>query len=159
MKKFQIVGILLTLLFMASCSTVQKTASFADISTYVLQYPTVADLEVSPQRVKKSTSWISLFSTTSLDTRKSNLTAELLESEDADVLIEPQSILDKNLFGTNTLSINGYPAKYKNFRKASDADLEAIKAGCRDICLVSDPCCTKAKPKKIKKCKKFLGIF
>lgn len=159
MNKFQILGIALIALLFGSCTTIQKTASTADINAYVVQYPTIADLEVAPNKVKKEVQWSPIFSTTSLETRKSNLTAELLESVDADVLVEPQYIHHKSCLNINKLTVSGFPAKYKNFRKATKEDLEALKNGCHNMQIVSEPCCGKVKAKKEKKAKRFFGLL
>lgn len=49
----------------------------------------------------------------------------------ADVLLEPQFHFEKTQYGQRSLTVSGYPATYKNFRKATDADLNAIKV-CTD---------------------------
>lgn len=143
---------------MGSCTTVQKTAQTATIEARVVQYPTVADLEVSPQKISASTSWVSLFSLTSYSTRKTNLTAEMLKSAEADVLVEPQYIHTRTLFN-HDLEISGYPAKLKNFRKATEEDLKALRCGSREVVKVSEDCygfCDFGKSKKKEKKKKFL---
>jgi len=155
MKYLKIFALLLVTVFLSACSTIKKTASVADVNTYVVQYPTVADLEISPTKVSKTVGWSSFFSMISFETRKGNLTAELLQDNDADVLVEPQYIHNKNFLGTNKLTVIGFPAKLKNFRKATDKDLDALKCGKRDICEVSQPCNLKNKNKKKDK-KKFL---
>lgn len=155
MKYIKIVSLLFVVLVLGSCTTFQKSATTVDIDAYVVQYPTVADLEISPKKVSKSTSWVSLFSTTNKETRKENLTAELLSESDADVLVEPHYIHKKNVFD-NTLTVSGFPAKFKNFRKATDKDLEALKCGNPNICEVSDRVPAKKYKKKDKKHRKFL---
>lgn len=56
MKKQTLIGICagLFLLPLASCTSISKTATTVPITTYVLQSPTVADLDVSPKRVTKT---------------------------------------------------------------------------------------------------------
>lgn len=146
---------LMCLCFMGSCTTIQKTASTSDIQANVWQYPVVADLDISPVKITKTTSWYSFFSTMSKATRQSNLTAEMLLEADADVLVEPNSIYKKEFPSHHTLTVTGFPAKFKNFRKATDKDLEALRIGNPDIRLVSEPFGFPYKKKTAKK-KKFL---
>lgn len=140
-------------LLFGSCTTIQKTSSTSAVDSYVLQYPTVADLEVSPTKVSRTVSWSPIFSLLSTDARKTNTVAELLSDADADVLVEPQYIHNKSFILENTLTVSGFPAKFKNFRKATEADLKALNAGCCNLQIVSELPCHKAQP-KCKKSKK-----
>lgn len=159
MKHFKLLALLVMAFCFCSCTTIEKTTQTVDVNAYIVQYPTVADLEISPKKVSRTTAWSSLFSLTRFDTRKENCIAELLQECDADVLVEEHMVYKKEMFGTNKLTVFGFPAKYKNFRKATDADLEALKLGRRDITVVSDPYCgapqCAPKAKKDKKKKKF----
>ena len=58
------------------------------------------------------------------------LIAETLKANNADVLLEPQFSFQKTSYGERVLIVTGFPATFKNFRKATADDLEAIKA-CR----------------------------
>lgn len=142
------------LMLMGSCTTVQKTASTADIEVKVFQYPMVVDLEISPEKISKTTDWYSFFSTMGYETRRDNLTAEMLQEVGADVLVEPNYIHEKEFPSYHKLTVSGFPAKFKNFRKATDKDLEALKCGNPDIRLVSER--YGHRNKEAKKRKKFL---
>lgn len=158
MKKFKLLALMIIALVMSSCTTVQKTSTTVDITPYVMQTPTVADLEISTEKVSKTIEWSGIFSTTSFSQRKRNLTADILLENNADVLVDLQYVYEKSLFGTSRLTVFGFPAKYKNFRVATPADYEALKAGYPGVCLVSDAydgncenMCTAGQKKKDKK--------
>jgi hypothetical protein len=82
--------------------------------------------------------------------------AHVLKEANADVLLEPQYTYTKVPFVQRTLTVTGFPATFKDFRKATAADLEALKI------IYASP---KSKPsiynvsKQSRKHKKFLGIF
>lgn len=128
MKRILYLSLALTALLFASCTTVRKTASTSDIRTEVMQYPTVADLDVLP-KVEQTITWNFVpfhWGQPSLDVRKTNLQAEVIKAAGADVLLESQFVFTKRSFGERTLTVTGYPAKFKNFRKATPADIEAL---------------------------------
>lgn len=154
MKYFKLLSLLVLTALLGSCTTVQKTASTVPVETYVVQYPTVADLDISHQKVSKSTSWFSLFSFTSPILRRDNLIAELIQENDADVLVEPHFIFTNKTFGRSSITVFGYPATFKNFRKATESDLEALRCGRRDIYDVSNSCPRHEKKKDKKNAKK-----
>ena len=64
----------------------------------------------------------------SVKQRKDNLKADIVKEANADVLLEPQVTYTKTPFGKREIEITGYPATFKNFRKATSEDLEALKA-------------------------------
>lgn len=141
--KAKFIFILCVTLMLSSCSTIKKTSDTAEINTPVSTYPTVADLNVVPQRVSKTVTWKwNPLNSISLSTRQANATAELILETGADVLLEPQYITTTswlNILG-GSLTVTGYPASFENFRKATPADLEALRAvrtvdgKCHDKC-------------------------
>ncbi|MGM9694285.1 MAG: hypothetical protein ACI3YC_04680 [Alloprevotella sp.] len=117
------------LLLFSSCTTVRRTAGVADVQAVVQQYPTVADVEVLPKAEAQKT-WnfkICHWGETKLSDAKPALIAELLKEKGADVLLEPQFIFSRKSYGERVLTVTGFPAKLKNFRKATPEDLEALK--------------------------------
>lgn len=116
---------------MTSCSTVRKsTATSVNVESGVYQYPTVADLDVKP-KVEKQVSWrfrVIKWGQPTMDVRRANLIADILKETGSDVLLEPQVTFVKHPFGDRVLTITGYPASFKNFRKATSQDIEALKA-------------------------------
>ncbi len=114
----------------SSCTTIKKSATTAEVQNGIYQYPTVADLDIHP-KVEVSKSWNFIpfhWGEPSVSLAKGNLIAETVKENNADILLEPQVIFTKTSFGKRKLIITGYPASFKNFRKATEADLEALKS-------------------------------
>lgn len=141
---------------LSSCSTIRKSSvTTVDVETSVVQYPTVADLDVMNKAEKTLTWTFNPLKRENLQLVKGNLMADLLREVGADVLLEPQYIYTKVPYGERTLVITGFPAKFKNFRKATDNDIKALNAiysepAERSVYRVSQKC---------EKKKRFLGIF
>ena len=139
-------------LMLASCSTMTKTAATANVKTGIYQYPTVADLDIK-DKVEKEMTWSFRpfhLGEPKLSDAKGNLIAETLKECDADVMLEPQFISSRTSFGERRLTLTGFPAKFKNFRRATKEDIEALKA--------NDTPNTRTLYNVTKK-KKFLGLF
>lgn len=118
-----------TVLF-SSCSTMKKsTSTTMNVESGVYQYPTVADLDVK-QKIEKQIEWSFVpfnWGQPPLQLRKNNLIADIVKENNADVLLEPQITFIKQPFGKRTLIITGFPASFKNFRKANKEDLKALE--------------------------------
>lgn len=118
-------------LFLSSCSMMKEsTATDLRVISEIHQYPTVTDLNVL-QKVDTAISWNYTpfnFGQPSLNNRETNLVADIIKSNGADVLLEKQIVYTKVPYGARTLTITGYPAKFKDFRKATKEDLEALRA-------------------------------
>lgn len=130
MKKNLLMAVATSVLLFASCSTVHKTASTVNVQNAVCTSPTVADLEVM-EKVELKKEWQFRpfhIGEPKVATEKGNLVSESLQKMGADVLLEPQVSFTRTSYGPRVLVITGYPAKYKNFRKATSSDLEALKA-------------------------------
>ena len=86
-----------TILF-TSCSTMKKsTSTTMTVESGIYQYPTVADLDVK-QKVEKQITWNFVpfnFGQPPLELRKSNLVADIIKENKADVLLEPQVTFTK----------------------------------------------------------------
>lgn len=130
MKRINILIAAFVALCVSSCTTVQKTSSTANVVSKISQYPTVADLDISPVKKEKTYtwSWNPLRKEPSISVIKGNLVAEILKESDADVMLEPQFIQTKVSYGERSVSVSGYVAKFKNFRKATNEDLKALEA-------------------------------
>ena len=130
MKKLFLLTTVCAALFMSSCSTITKTATTAMVESTVVTYPEVADLEIQ-QKASQTMTWNFRpfhLGEPSKQVAQGNLVAQLLKANNADVLLEPQFVFERTSYGERVLTVTGFPATYKNFRKASAADLEAIKA-------------------------------
>ncbi len=127
--KYLFIGACVMTMFSA-CTTIRKsTSTTLAIDSGVMQYPTVADLDVH-EKVETTISWGFVpfnWGQPPLQQRQDNLTADIIKSKGADVLLEPQVVYTKEPYGARTLTITGYPATFKNFRKATSEDLEALK--------------------------------
>lgn len=116
--------------FLTSCTSQRSTATTAAFEPRLEQSPTVADLDVQPQAVAE----IEWFNTPftldriSFRQRMENLEADLLLQQKADVLLEPRFTCTRRLFGRCAIQVTGYPARLSNFRKATPADLEVLRA-------------------------------
>lgn len=131
MNKLALAACACAAISITSCQMVQQTADTVGIDAKVVQVPTVADLDVQPQRVTSTQTWRWRFLNVdqlSLGQRKLNLIYDMVNEAKADVLVEPQVRFTKNFFGERSLTISGYPASYKNFRKPTAEDLKAIRA-------------------------------
>lgn len=124
----------------SSCTATYKTrtAKTVEISNSIIQMPTVVDLEVDTMVVKRDTVWTStLFKNPGqpLKSQIKTVTAALLESAGADVLVQPSVSHDVTyhniIKSTHTLSVSGFPARYGRFRTmtADDAAVIDILAG------------------------------
>lgn len=131
MNKLALAACACAAISITSCQMVQQTADTVGIDAKVVQVPTVADLDVQPQRVTNTQTWRWRFLNVdqlSLGQRKLNLIYDMVNEAKADVLVEPQVRFTKKFFGERSLTISGYPASYKNFRKPTAEDLKAIRA-------------------------------
>lgn len=117
------------ILLLSSCSTIKKTATTVAVEGSITIYPEVADLDVQKKTSSTMTWHFSPFNLgePNLSTAKGNLIAEMLKKNNADILLEPQFIYHKTPYGERELTVSGFPASYKNFRKATDDDLKALQ--------------------------------
>lgn len=128
MKKL-ILTSFVAVLAMTSCSTVYKTSSTRDV-TAPLAAAVISDLEVSNQKITYTL-------VPSKKVRKGGLrncintaiSEALANNGGGDVLIETQEAIVQR-FGfmgkkIKSVTVTGYPAKYKNFRSADEATVKA----------------------------------
>ncbi|SRR5690554_279725 len=112
-------------LFMMSCATTATsgTSKTMDIiGPGVFHVPVVADLEVSSTKVSAT----EVFSMgTMLESAKRETVRKLLQAYGADVLVEPT--FETVSKGKITITVYGFPAKYKNFRSVKEDDLKFLE--------------------------------
>lgn len=120
---------------LASCSVARRvhTAKSTTITSEITQMPTVVELEVLPEQVKADVSWINhtFKGSISHKAQEQTLIAQILSGAQADVLVEPKISHEshRRWFRSNhTLSVSGYPARFKAFRTATMEDLAKINA-------------------------------
>lgn len=134
MTKNLLAAALVAVAFLTSCTTVRQTAQTASVDYRVEQLPVVADLTVLPPATAE-TEWEQtpvLRLLMPVGQRLANLEAELLAKQGADVLLEPQHSSELRRWGYCSLRLTGYPARLSNFRTATPADLEALRADVPD---------------------------
>lgn len=127
MKIKLLIGCVLAAAGLSSCSTITHTASTAGVDTQVYSL-TVADMDVSTKKVSTTVDWKwTPLSTVSIETQKENAAAELLKETEADVVVEPQyTVKRRGIFRGGSVTVTGYPAKYRNFRAMTQSDAEKV---------------------------------
>lgn len=138
-------------LVLSSCTTIKHTSSTATVENSVVAL-VMADMDVQPTKISKTMTWdYNPFKRVDINILKSNTTAQMLKEAGADALVEPEYVIEKRGFMRGgSLTITGFPAKYKNFHKMTSEEAEIIKA-----LRCSDPesrVCYDQKEHKHKKC-------
>lgn len=110
---------------LSSCTTTTKTARTESVP-YAMYNASVADLEVSNQRISHTINPSKEIRKAGLGNCKEACIQEALEKHgNADLLVEPQFVysMKRNLFGrkVTSVTVTGRPAKYKNFRSLPDS--------------------------------------
>lgn len=138
MKNYQIIVIsVLATISMSSCSVFQKTATnrtarTIEIATDIQQMPTVADLIVDTVLVREDTTWtnVTFKNTMPKNEMRKVLLGEMLENTQADVIVQPREKVVTDLYHpfkqTYTMVVWGYPARYRNFRTATEEDIRIL---------------------------------
>jgi len=128
MNRASIVLIAVAVLVFSSCSS-NKTITSKSSDIYgagVVQYPVVAEMEVSQTKASGTVVWKG--GGASINTLKEMAISEAVKSANADVLVEP--VFEIEVKGRKrTVTAKGYPAKYKSFRDALPSDTLVLKIG------------------------------
>ena len=120
---------------MSSCSvsnylTTTRTARSLEIKSDIKQMPTVADLVVDTVYVRKDTAWTNTAkSFTTKAAMRELLIGAMMEKANADLIIQPRENLVVKSESSKQLmrmEIYGYPARYRNFRTATEEDLRIL---------------------------------
>lgn len=117
-------------LIMSSCSSsIQKTASVQDVKSPIIAV-VISDLDVSNQKISYTLKPTKKISNAGLRNCINTAISEALAAHgNGDVLIETQeTIVQRYGFGRKikSVTVTGYPAKYKNFRPVAE---ETVNAG------------------------------
>ncbi len=129
----------LSILFLAGCASTKSTRYF-DIKTLdvsggrIVAMPLVADLDVSSTRVTAEDSITVNIQDSKIESViqqvKEIAVKKILDAESADVLVEPkyETVVTNPEYYQRTIKVivTGFPATYKNIRKASKDDIEII---------------------------------
>ena len=132
---------------LSSCSVFQRSSRSIYANPEVSATITAADLVVSPVKVFGDTEGMSQ-SSSLRGTKKeceSYAIAVALEKVGADVLVEPRFTYKYTNGKLKKVTVSGYPATYKDFRKANRADL------CPMFPEQPKCCCEKGHKKECKK--------
>lgn len=129
MKKnnfYLLVAILIILLASACTTSKTTTSTVKTMNTYgagVIQLPVVVELDVSQEKHK-----VTIEVTGTEKFAKDQALVKALKETDADVLIEPTYEVQSS--GMNrTVTLQGYPAHYRNFRTIEQGDVELLDTG------------------------------
>ncbi|MCM1078788.1 MAG: hypothetical protein NC344_04020 [Bacteroidales bacterium] len=126
MKKFTFLCCAALSLAFASCTTVVKTASTADARASLLS-ATVADLEVSPERVTVTTNPSKAIQRAGISNVKHDAERKALSQsgKEYDVLVDAEYVIEKTNYvfykKIKSVTVSGRPAKYKNFHSLNDS--------------------------------------
>ena len=108
------------IIMFSSCSITQKTTSsdfdFIKITKQgIIQKPLVADLDVS----KEKKSLTRTYASASVEWSKNQIMGEYLQEYKCDLIVHPifsSNTTTRNERTSQTITVNGYPAMYKNIR-------------------------------------------
>jgi DNA/RNA endonuclease YhcR with UshA esterase domain len=110
---------------LVSCKTV-KSGTSKSIEIHgvgVIHKPVIVDMDVNQQKTSKT---IIVKNMESLEKIKSEIVRELLNENNADLLVEPNFIA-KTKNGKTELTVTGWLAFYKNFRMIEEKDIDLLK--------------------------------
>ena len=139
MKNFRFLLIsVFVLVGFSSCGTMRststtRTARTLEIESDIQQLPTVADLVVDTVLAKNDTSWTNIsFKHVMLKSEmRKVLLGEMLENTNADVIVQPREKVQTKVYHpfkqSYTMQVVGYPARYRNFRTATEEDLRILQ--------------------------------
>ncbi|HQX99405.1 MAG TPA: hypothetical protein PLV08_06490 [Flavobacteriales bacterium] len=118
---------LVGLLTLGSCAPVKQIETAKTLNIYgpgVIHHPVIADLDVSNNKVNGSASGLS----TNLSSVKSEAISYAVFCAKKKMLVEPVFVIQPVGSRVN-VTVTGFPASYKNFRAATQADLPLLEAG------------------------------
>lgn len=123
----------------SSCSSTKSTTNTAKtLSIYgsgVIQKPVIVELDVKQVKV---TATVNGKLGSNIDALKAEAVSVAIKNAGADVLVEPSYTIVSNR-GTSTVTVNGFPATYKNFRDITAEDVPLVKAGILQTARVAEP--------------------
>ncbi|MCD7721669.1 MAG: hypothetical protein LUI09_05510 [Prevotellaceae bacterium] len=126
MKKAILLGCVLAAV-VTSCTTTKKTASTGSVTT-VMASAVITDLDVSNQKISYTyrPTW-SVRRGGKPNCIRAAINEALEANGGGDVLVETQEAVVSRtvLRWIKTVTVTGYPAKYKNYRPADDATVNA----------------------------------
>ncbi|MBR1480810.1 MAG: hypothetical protein IJ609_02640 [Paludibacteraceae bacterium] len=138
MKLISKISVLFLILTLSSCSlfrgtSTTRTARTLDISSEIVQMPTVADLVVDTVAVSMDTTWtnVTFKRMDQKSAMRKVLLGQMMEAARADVIVQPREQHDVTVHHpfkqTHYLRVWGYPARFRNFRTATEADMDLLE--------------------------------
>lgn len=127
MKKIFVILIIASAFAVTSCSTVKKSATTRNIAPAITA-AVLSDLEVSNQKVTYTLYPTAEVRRGGLQNCIETAVSEALAANGGDVLVETQTAVVELNPGrkVKSVTVTGYPAKYKNFRQASEETLNKM---------------------------------
>ena len=117
-----------SIIILTACTTSQQTITSKSTDIYgagVIQYPIIAELEVSQFKVEGTAR---TNRGGSMEALKQTAIVNALQGTNADILVEPVFRTERS--GNNLrASVTGFPATYVNFRAITHDDIPLIEAG------------------------------
>lgn len=106
-----------------SCSTSVSYTATTGKSAASLLSATVADLEVSPERVTATITPSKAIQRGGEENVKQAVEQEALKGTKADLLVDPEFTITRSGFKKKitSITVSGRPAKFKNFRSLNDS--------------------------------------
>ena len=132
---------------LASCVATVHTGTAKSMEIYgpgVIHRPVMVDLDVQQTKVSATKTYTS---NTSNATAKDELISQALKDSHADVLVEPT--FDSETIGSHVqMTVQGFPATYKNFRPMQAEDVPLLQAGVLQQAKEAEPAVQDAPRKK-----------
>lgn len=149
-KNLLLLGIIVSA-FLTSCSTQQDTTYYYRYDESTARYinpemratfisPTIADLDISSNKITESVTYDNKLTlidiqnlaggqtSNNIEQLKSMTISKAVKKYNADVIVAPIfDIVTSKDYNTITVSISGYPATYKNFRKVTNEDAAVMR--------------------------------
>src|SRR5690606_11078271 len=134
-----IITILAIAIAFSSCKSLNSTTNTAKTlniySSGVIQKPVIVEMDVKQTKV---TATVTGKLGSNIQALKAEAVSSAIKAAQADVLVEPTyTIVTKG--GTSNVTVNGFPATYKNFRDITPEDVPLIRAGILQTARVAEP--------------------
>lgn len=124
------------MLLLGSCTELLPTQTAKSLNIYgpgVIHHPVIVDLDVSGTKVSASATGLA----SNVAALRNEAISNAIKMAGADVLVEPV-FETKPQGGRVVVTVTGFPATYKNFRPAQQADVPLLEAGVMHRAKVSE---------------------
>ncbi len=127
---------LAAMFLLGSCAELLPTQTAKSLNIYgpgVIHHPVIVDLEVVGTKVSASATGLA----SNVAALRNEAISNAIKMAGADVLVEPV-FESQPKGGRVTVTVTGFPATYKNFRPAQQADVPLLEAGVMHQAKVSE---------------------